>query len=1214
MTCSIRSRILATSALAGMTLCQGAAAAAAQDAFGIHTDEPGVYSIVVADGEVVEGTQIGIYVEKGEATIDVQEGGTVRGNSAADGLDTLPGAGITISVPDVIVNNAGAISGAGAGITSIYTYNPTLDALEGLAVGTSVTNSGTIAGEANDGVRLIGGGSVTNSGSITGSGAPGADGISIFEFTVTGQDPATYSASVTNTATGTITGDRYGLLMNGGGTLDNAGEIYGDRGGVVAQGFVGGIGSPVASVTNSGSIGANGANGEGEGVYFGGTLASATLTNSGTITSDAFVGVFQASSGALEVLNLAGGTIEGGTSGIYSGGSGSITVRNAGTIIGNDGAAIASTTQTTIFNAGTLTGSGDTAILLGAFDDTVTLRNGSAITGAIDTGAGTDTLRLNGDILELTSAQVVGETRNVENLRVDAGYWQTEGFLGSFDSVAIASGATFQLNEMPVAGVARSPLDSGAIATEGTLVINLNNSTLSRPNTYATIGSGSLTLTGSGFLEVADNALGHTGGTLLQGGVLYLSGSLAGDMEIAEGATFVLGGATGSSGSFTGDLVNNGLFSFTRNGDYDFLGDFSGTGFFTKTGSGTLTFLGDYTFSGTTTVLNGSVAFAGSLSSDTRIELFNGATVDFSQIAGGVQEIAELSGPSGLLQLGATTLVINQNTSTTFGGALTGTGEFILQGNGALNLTGDGSGFTGTGLVSGGTLFINGNYANTAVTVETGGVLGGTGQIGDTTLNGGTLAPGNSIGTVNIVGDLLLDSTSLFEVEVNAAGGADLVAVSGTATLGGASVAVLAENGFYAPVTQYTILTAEDGVSGTFGPATTNFAFLDPVLGYSANAVTLQLVRNNLEFSGFGQTPNEVAIANLIETLGFGNDVYDQVLMLSDAQVSPSFATLTGEVYPTFSSQAIERAEMVRRQTEAAMAGGQGAFVWATGLMNGVGNGDLGGENYGVAGGLGYGAGNLSLAVGLGTMGQAGQNSATDDNSADFVIGRIAYGGSTGLMVSVGAQLGWIDSEFQRFTALGAISQRLNSAGKGDYVQLFGELGYAVPLGGLTLKPYAGISHVSLDLDGWNEAGGSTALAVGPIERDVTFASFGLQLSADAGGVRPYANAAYRRAWGDTAGLANVRIGGSVASAVISGAGVARSGAELGAGVSVPVGPVEVQLGYTGMVSSELIRTGPMSPCASRSERIWPAPAGRERLPELRKPRQAGAQMAPLRA
>src|SRR3546814_16615962 len=78
------------------------------------------------------------------------------------------------------------------------------DLLVGLAVGTTVENSGTIAGESNDGVRLIGGGSVTNGGTISGAGRADADGISMYAYE--GQASEDYAALVNNAAGGVIAG------------------------------------------------------------------------------------------------------------------------------------------------------------------------------------------------------------------------------------------------------------------------------------------------------------------------------------------------------------------------------------------------------------------------------------------------------------------------------------------------------------------------------------------------------------------------------------------------------------------------------------------------------------------------------------------------------------------------------------------------------------------------------------------------------------------------------------------------------------------------------------------------------------------------------------------------------------------------------------------------------------------------------------------------
>src|SRR3546814_12021315 len=71
------------------------------------------------------------------------------------------------------------------------------------------------------------------------------------------------------------------------------------------------------------------------GVGFGSDLASATLDNSGTIGSEAGTGVFHGTLGDVTITKAEGGSIEGGTHGVYAGGDGSLRLDNAGTIRGH---------------------------------------------------------------------------------------------------------------------------------------------------------------------------------------------------------------------------------------------------------------------------------------------------------------------------------------------------------------------------------------------------------------------------------------------------------------------------------------------------------------------------------------------------------------------------------------------------------------------------------------------------------------------------------------------------------------------------------------------------------------------------------------------------------------------------------------------------------------------------------------------------------------
>ncbi len=124
---------------------------------------------------------------------------------------------------------------------------------------------------------------------------------------------------------------------------------------------------------------------------------------------------------------------------------------------------------------------------------------------------------------------------------------------------------------------------------------------------------------------------------------------------------------------------------------------------------------------------------------------------------------------------------------------------------------------TGTGAqdwnVLGGTLSVNG-VINGLVTVNAGGTLGGTGTIDNVFVNGGVLAPGNSIGTLNVAGSLTFTAASSYMVEISGAS-SDLTRVTGVATLGGATVVVV-PTGTVAK--QYTILNATGGVADTFNP------------------------------------------------------------------------------------------------------------------------------------------------------------------------------------------------------------------------------------------------------------------------------------------------------------------------------------------------------------------------------------------------------------
>lgn len=104
----------------------------------------------------------------------------------------------------------------------------------------------------------------------------------------------------------------------------------------------------------------------------------------------------------------------------------------------------------------------------------------------------------------------------------------------------------------------------------------------------------------------------------------------------------------------------------------------------------------------------------------------------------------------------------------------------------------DTNGYTGTTDVTAGTLVVNGNISTSSLTtVSSGATLGGSGTVGAlTVLDGGTLAPGNSPGTLN-TGTISLADTSALVFELNPTDFTvgtninDLISVTGNLTLDG---------------------------------------------------------------------------------------------------------------------------------------------------------------------------------------------------------------------------------------------------------------------------------------------------------------------------------------------------------------------------------------------------------------------------------------------
>jgi autotransporter-associated beta strand protein len=201
------------------------------------------------------------------------------------------------------------------------------------------------------------------------------------------------------------------------------------------------------------------------------------------------------------------------------------------------------------------------------------------------------------------------------------------------------------------------------------------------------------------------------------------------------------------------------------------------------------------------------------------------------------------------------------NSSTTYSGILSGSGNLTKAGTGTLILANANS-YTGTTTVSNGTLLVNGStVATSAVTVAAGATLGGTGSVqGSIAINGGILAPGAGGPGILATGNLAFASGSRYYVDLNSStvgSGYDQANVTGTVGLGGAQliaygtraghagdVLVIIKNDGNDPVTN-TFLNQLEGFSVVINGVTYTITYLyNAEQGTAGNGNDVALIDN----------------------------------------------------------------------------------------------------------------------------------------------------------------------------------------------------------------------------------------------------------------------------------------------------------------------------------------------------------------------------------
>ncbi len=480
------------------------------------------------------------------------------------------------------------------------------------------------------------------------------------------------------------------------------------------------------------------------------------------------------------------------------------------------------------------------------------------------------------------------------------------------------------------------------------------------------------------------------------------------------------------------------------------------------------------------------------------------------------------------------TLTFDQRADGSFAGTIGGTGLIEKEAAGVLTMTGDSTPFTGTTAINAGALRLDGQLGGT-LHVNDGTRLGGIGRAGMVRVaSGGTAAPGNGIGTLNVAG-IAFDAGSLFAVELNDGGNVaginnDHILSSGPASIAGGTVHVTPANGIdngttYAPGSVYTILTAQaggegGGVSGRFDSVTDDFAFLDFLLSYDSSHVflTSQLVKTS--FCLPGMTFNQCSTGEGAFSLG-GGALFNAILPLSDAEAPVALDQLSGEIHASAKSALIDDSRFVREAALDRLASLDGPALWGRALgswgrWNGDGNAAREDRDY--SGWLMGADTALGDAVRAGVIGGVSRSSLdvdrrTSDGRADsWHLGLYAGGRWGGLGLRGGAAMAWHDVRTDRAVLFTGFSDALRSRYRARTVQYFAEAAYR--FGGV--EPYANFAHVRHRTGRYAETGGAAALTAG--SRDtakVSFSTVGVRLDmAVSDSIRLDGNLGWRHAFG----------------------------------------------------------------------------------------------------
>jgi outer membrane autotransporter protein len=1161
------------------------------NADGAHITSGSTSVILFAGGDVTN-TGDGSYIENGVSilgpggTFTNEDGAEIDGGVHMRGSAevTNTGSGSTINGTTAVnLDNGGTVTnGAGASILGAETgvkwdvasdTNTADDAL-------TVINDGTISGATGNGIEAGTGGTLTD-GAVT----------------------------ITNNATGSISGDGFGVVTSGSTTLTNHGTISGDTQAGVSIG--------AGSITNSGSTAsiAGGADDGFDGVFISADVGSVTNEDGASISGD--VAGVELNYGG-DVTNQSGATITGNTTGILTWGGG--TIINSG-----EGSLISATTDPNAIG-----------IDFVPYDDiafSITNEAGANIVGGYagvafygagaltNTGAGS-TITANSYAVYYDTDTIPGDVTNADHASINSIYGSGIALYGggdvdnsggatitgyvdgiySFHTVAITnSGAGSTISGTTAQGIYTEG-DDGTVTNEdgatisGTDGIWFNGTGSAVTNTGA--GSTITGTAGTGITMSGDGSVTNEDGASIAGGVA-VDGKLT--LTNKEGST-ITGGVTAQGVS---TITNDGAgSSITGDGFTVFLdrgGSVTNTGGATISGGDIGVYLyddGHHTHGTVTNGVGSTIAGTTGIHSLIDTDVSNAGTIDGNVwlLDSAENHVTLYSGSTitGSLYIGsnsASTLTLDGTGTQLYSDAVTDDTIFTstLVKKGAGTWTIDKEVDAQWIEVDGGTLVV-GYHGDGQVTgelnINAGATLSGSGRVyGNVILDHATIAPGNSPGTLTIVGGYSQDSATVYQAQIDPDNiASDLIDVQSSSPGAHDGVAIIDPGATidiartsadpFVVGTVYTVLSAEDGRTGQFTLTgdTHPSGFLALTDSYDANHAYLTVTQTR-SLTDAALTPNQAAIAAALQSGAPDNAAFSiAVNAADDAGARTTLDGLSGELHASLKGALLTDAAAPRdaalgrlRQTPH-----HGAEVWghaygALGETHGDGNAAAIDNR---SGGFLFGA---DLPLGntgrLGVFGGSGQSVISGLGTAasnDLTLG--AYGDASNGPLAL--RLGGAVTAHELATSRSITGHAGALTAKYDAVtlQLFGEAGYTIAAGPVALEPFAGLSYAALQTGAFDEtvtAGVSGAASTSAL----ALATLGLNASADFDAVHLGGKLAWQHAIGATATSADLDFGGTTAT--IAGVPVARDSmvTQLDIGLALST-QAQLTLSYAGTFAS----------------------------------------------